>query len=228
MIKRSLWIVLVAAASLAACGKLNLGGGPTPTPSASPSTQPSPGVCGTPDANNPNLVVVAMGSAISPVADPKYGTIGGYSVADLSTGEFPPQAMLVNVTLPTGGVGITPQNVVQFTNVENASSTTINHSAVGFKGDAFPGEPYAFAASAASPTGTAISNSTPWSTGRIAPSVTQQCYSREFTLKPGVYYFGDYDFYNLGTFRDVLVVGTPRPLVIHKNILGPGRNRSQG
>lgn len=228
MTGRSSWVALIAAASLAACARLDLGAGPVPTPTGAPTAQPSPGVCNTPDANNPNLVIVAMGSAISPVASPPYGAIGGYSVADLSTGEFPTQAMLINATLPAGGAAITSQNVIQFTNVENNGTTTINHSAVGFKGDAFPGTPYAFPSPAASPLGTTIASAASWSTGRVAPSVTQQCYSREFSLKPGTYFFGDYDFYNLGTFRDVLVVGTPRPQSHRGKMSRTGRSRAPG
>jgi hypothetical protein len=214
-----MWLLLALFSGLTACGKLNLGGGgPGPSPSSSPTTQPSPGVCETPDAYNPKLVVVAMGNAIAPVSVQKYGTINGYSLANLSTGQFSSVAQLINTTLPSGGVPITSKNVIQFTNVESGSSATINHSAVGFKGDAFPKEPYAFPSPAASPVGTTISNTQLWSTGRISPSTTQQCYSREFTLKAGTYYFGDYDYYNLSGFRDVLIVGTPQPQDIHRKV----------
>jgi hypothetical protein len=50
-----------------------------------------------------------------------------------------------------------------------------------------------------------------WSTGRLASPVSEQCYSQTFTLSPGVYYFGDLDYYNLSNFRDVLIVATPPP-----------------
>jgi hypothetical protein len=207
--KRSLWVALIAAALLSACGKLNLAPGPGPSPSSSPTTQPSPGVCNTPDASNTNLVVVAMGSAISATTAPTYGKIGGYSVANLSTGTFSNQSTVINQTLPSGGKAITSNNVLQFANVESASGSVINHSAVGFKGDAFPAEPYTFPSPAASPVATAVSTSALWSTGRVSPPLYQQCFSQVFSLKPGVYYFGDLGYYNVTTFRDVLIVATP-------------------
>ncbi|HEY2476025.1 MAG TPA: hypothetical protein VGI19_14640, partial [Candidatus Cybelea sp.] len=86
------------------------------------------------------------------------------------------------------------------------------HSAVGIKGNAFPPTPYTFPKPAASPAGTAVSDSSLWSTGRIVAPVSQQCYSQVFTLSPGVYYFGDLDYYNLSNFRDVLIVATPPPM----------------
>jgi hypothetical protein len=52
------------------------------------------------------------------------------------------------------------------------------------------------------PTNTTIGNGF-WSTGRVPPNTTGQCYSQVFTLKTGVYYFGDLDYYNTATsFRD--------------------------
>ncbi|MGA8474902.1 MAG: hypothetical protein WB681_07510 [Candidatus Cybelea sp.] len=56
-----------------------------------------------------------------------------------------------------------------------------------------------------------MSTSKLWSTGRIEAPVSQQCYSQTFTLTPGIYYFGDLDYYNLSNFRDVLIVATPPP-----------------
>ena len=82
---------------------------------------------------------------------------------------------------------------------------------MGFKGDSFPTAPYTFPTAAASPTATAVSTSSLWSTGRIEAPVSQQCYSQTFTLRPGIYYFGDLDYYNLSNFRDVLIVGSPPP-----------------
>jgi hypothetical protein len=209
-----MWLAFAAVAMLAACTKLNLGGGsgpipkPTTAPTATPSTSPSPNVCGTPDAN-PNLVLVAMGNVIGPTpAPPPYGAINGYAVVE--NDQFPGQAMLINQWLNQAGqiVPITSQNVLQFTNVDTAGAS---HSAVGFKGEAFPAVPYAFPQPAASPTGSAVSTKTLWSTGRVAPSVSQQCYSQTFALTPGVYYFGDLDYYNLSNSRDVLIVATPSP-----------------
>jgi hypothetical protein len=211
----SAWTLLCLLALLNGCGKLNLGGsggGPGPSPSPTASASPTPGACATPDIGNSNLVVVAMGSAIG-AASSSFGNIGGYAPADLSTGFVPNQAMLINQTLPTGGTTITSNNVIQFTNLEPPYSN-INHSAVGFTGEAFPDPAtYRFPKAAASPSASVVSSTKLWSTGRIATngSQGQNCYSQEFTLKPGVYYFGDLDYYALTTFRNVLIVATPGP-----------------
>jgi hypothetical protein len=203
------WIVVMVAAGVAACTKLDLGGGgdgpsPTPTPSGAPTA--SPGVCGTP-SSAANLVIVAMGNAIAPTSAPKYGTINGYAVVE--NGSFPAHATLINQWLNDGVISaITSDNVLQFANVDTGSAA---HSAVGFKGSSFPPTPYAFPTAAASPVATAVSTGTLWSTGRISPPIYQQCYSQTFTLKPGIYYFGDLGYYNLSNFRDALIVATPPP-----------------
>jgi hypothetical protein len=199
------WVVFGCIASLVACAKLDLGGdGPIPTPTSSATTSPTPSVCGTP-TSNANLIVVAMGNEIGPSNVPKYGTINGYSVVQGQS--FPLHAGLINQWLNQGVLApITSKNVLQFTNVDNSGAL---HSAVGFKGGSFPPTPYTFPSPAASPTGTAVSNSSLWSTGRVAAPVSQQCYSQTFSLSPGVYYFGDLDYYNLSNFRDVLIVATP-------------------
>ena len=156
---------------------------------------------------NANLVVVAMGNDIGPSSVPKYGTINGYAV--VLGGSFSGHASLINQWLNQGVLSlITSKNVLQFTNVDSGGAL---HSAVGFKGNSFPPVPYTFPTAAASPTATAVSTSSLWSTGRIAASVSQQCYSQTFTLSPGVYYFGDLDYYNLSNFRDVLIVASPPP-----------------
>jgi hypothetical protein len=196
----------MAVATVAACAKLDLGGGdgPVPIPTASPTGSATPGVCGTP-ATNPNLVVVAMGNQISPTTAPKYGTINEYSV--LEGVSFSSRATLISQWLNQGVLAsITSKNVLQFANVDANGAA---HSAVGFKGASFPKVPYTFPSSAASPVATAVSTGTLWSTGRINPPLYQQCYSQTFTLTPGVYYFGDLDYYNLSNFRDVLLVSTP-------------------
>lgn len=218
---RHAWLSLVTVAllgtALSACGKLNLGGG-GPAPSTSPSLSPSPtpGVCQTQSPNG-NLVVVAMSSAISPTTAPTYGAVGGYVAVNLNTRQFPAQAAVISSYVNASGktVPITSQNVLQFANAETLY-TTVNHSAVGFNGEHFPVQPYAFPSAAPKPTASAISATTFWSTGRVAnamASSASSCFSQVFTLKPGVYYFGDFDYYNVTTttFRDVLVVGTPAP-----------------
>jgi len=209
---RRYWIVVAFAASIGACSKLDLGGGtgplPTPTPSETPTSGPTPGACGTPNANA-STVFVAMGNIIGPASMPPYGTINGYSVVE--QGQFPGQAMLINQWMnPVGTVGpITTSNVLQFVNVDG---TDTPHSAVGFKGEAFPRVPYTFPKAAASPTATAVSTTNLWSTGRVAAFLgSVPCYSQTFSLSKGAYYFGDLDYYNLSNFRDVLIVVTPGP-----------------
>lgn len=201
------WLVLSVIAVLAACTKLNLtpSPGPTPPPTPTPTGEPTPSACGTPSANA-STVLVAMSNGIGPTPVPTFGPINGYAVVE--NGIYPGQATLINQWINSVGnvAPITSNNVLQFINVDTAAS----HSAVGFKGEAFPPVPYSFPKAAASPTATAVSTSSLWSTGRIAPqAASQQCYSQTFTLKPGTYYFGDLDSYNLSNFRDVLIVSTP-------------------
>lgn len=216
---RGTWLALILvalfSAALSSCAKLNLtpsGGGGGPTPTASASTSPTPGVCATINPSS-NTVVVAMGSSIAAVGVPTYGPIGGYAVVNLNDGTIPSQATVIKQFVNTLGSPspITSNNVLQFANVEGAYGP--NHSAVGFKGESFPSTPHVFASPLALPIGTAISNSTTWSTGRVAAPFGNygSCLSKSFTLKQGIYYFGDFDFYNLTTFRDVLIVGTPAP-----------------
>lgn len=209
------WIALAMIAGLGACAKLDLGGGngPIPTPSsfptASPTSGPTPGVCGTP-SSSANTVMVAMGSIIGPASIPPYGTINGYAVVE--NGQYPGQAMLINQWLNQAGsvAPITSKNLLQFVNVD---TTYADHSAVGFKGEAFPAVPYTFPKAAASPTAASVSTTSLWSTGRLAPFTgSQPCYSQTFTLSRGIYFFGDLDYYNLSNVRDVLIVVTPPPL----------------
>jgi hypothetical protein len=203
-----LWLLLSTTAVLVACTKLNLTPSPGPTaqpPTATPSTSPTPAACGTP-STSASTVLVAMGNGIGPTPVPTYGPINGYAVVE--NGTYPAQAGLIDQWVNSVGnlAPITSNNVLQFINVDVGA----NHSAVGFKGEAFPPVPYTFPKAAASPTATAVSTTSLWSTGRIAPqSGSQQCYSQAFTLKPGTYYFGDLDSYNLSNFRDVLIVSTP-------------------
>lgn len=216
---RATWLALIlvalSGATLSSCGKLNLspsGGGGGPTPTSSASTSPTPGVCATLNPAS-NTVVVAMSSSIAAVGVPTFGPIGGYSVVNLNDGTFPQQATVIKQFVNANGSPspITSNNVLQFANADSAYGP--NHSAVGFKGDAFPGTPHVFASPLALPVGTAISNNTTWSTGRIAAPFGNytSCLSKSLTLKQGTYFFGDLDFYNITTFRDVLIVGTPAP-----------------
>lgn len=211
------WLILavlaISAAALGSCGKLNLSaGGPGPTATASGTASPTPGACGTLNPSS-NTVVVAMGSSIVAVSVPTFGPIAGYSVVNLNDGSFPSQAQVIKQYVNASGtpVPITNKNVLQFANIEGAYGP--NHSAVGFKGDAFPSQPHTFASVLALPVGTAVTSGTPWSTGRITPPVAAyaSCLSQSFKLTTGTFFFGDFDFYNLTTFRDVLIVSTPLP-----------------
>jgi hypothetical protein len=151
-----------------------------------------------------------MGTIIGPASIPPYGTVNGYAVVE--DGEYPGQAMLINEWLNQAGTvaPITSKNLLQFVNVDSVNS---DHSAVGFKGEAFPPVPFTFPKAAASPAAAAVSTTSLWSTGRIAPFTgSQPCYSQTFTLRRGIYFFGDLDYYNLSNFRDVLIVVTPPPL----------------
>jgi hypothetical protein len=214
------WSLLFAASAavaiLANCSKLDLsssGGGvvPTPTPTGSPS--PSPGPCATMDVNNANLVVVAMAGGISPITVAPYPSVFGYGVSDINL-DVPSQSQLINITAFGGVAPITTQNTIQFFNAETLGSTTL-HSAYGFKGNSFPSQ-YSFPSPAPSPKATTIANNIGWFTGRLATQdgLGDTCFSPEFTLTKGVYYFGDYDAYNSTNFRGILIVSTPGPAAL--------------
>ena len=120
------WSLLVAAslaaALLADCQGLGSATAssvpnPTPTPTGSPTS--SPGPCATMDANNANLVVVAMAGGISPITVPGYPTVFGYGVSDVNL-DLPSQSQLINITAFGGTTPITTQNTVQFFNAEAA------------------------------------------------------------------------------------------------------------
>lgn len=177
---------------------------PTISPSIAPTTLPSAG-CNTTQSSNPNLVLIGIGSEVTEVTNATYGQIAGYAVFDGI--DIPDEAQVISKT--TSGAPITATNTVQFTNIE-LGNDTIYHSAAAFSGQAFPATPYTFPSPAASPTNTVIGSTAQpfWSTGRIPPAQNGDlCYSQEFTLEPGTYYFGDVDYYNTVTsYRDVLVV----------------------
>jgi len=91
-------------------------------------------------------------------------------------------------------------------NADEFAPNIILHSAVGLP-TPLPTPGYVFPAAAASPVGSAISNSGLWSTGRVQPL----CFSQSFSLTAGTYYFGDIDYYGSINMRDVLVVTTSVP-----------------
>jgi hypothetical protein len=215
------WLAMTGAALFAvlvsSCAKGG-GGGIVPTPTPSGSALPSPGACATENPNaGGNLVVIDIGNQILPTMDPNYGAINGYGVDDLEyVGGPPTYSMVLNQWTPLAEATpttspITSNNIVQFTNVDAAAD---NHSAVAFpQASSFPSIPYTFPSAAASPSANTTIGSGTWSTGEI-PSASLsgtyvQCFSQTFTLKPGTYYFGDYDDYNDALMRDVLVVGQP-------------------
>ncbi|MHB8441655.1 MAG: hypothetical protein ACYDBM_06340, partial [Candidatus Tyrphobacter sp.] len=133
---------------------------------------------------------------------PTYGQIAGYALFDGL--DIPDQAQIISANY--SGQPITTANTVQFTNIELGTST-IYHSAVAFSGQRFPATPYIFPSPAASPVGSVIGSAF-WSSGRIPPAQNGLlCFSQEFTLQAGTYYFGDLDYYNtITSYRDVLVV----------------------
>ncbi len=176
---------------------------PTATPSSSASVVPA--TCGTP---LPNSVFIAVGSYIedeSP-ADPTYGTIYGYAIVD-SAGDYPQTS---------SPIVLRPGDVVQFVNVDfpaNGSSQGTSHSAASLQSSSFPAS-YTFPSAAFSPVGSAISNTTDWSTGEIPSYTTPLCYSQPLTVPAsGTYAFGDLDFYNPNSMRDVIVVSATAPQI---------------
>jgi hypothetical protein len=186
------------------------GGGVAPSPSSTPTTTPSPAPCGTMDPTNPNLVLVAMAGGISPNSVGSYPSVFGYGVSD-SSFDIPTQSGLIDITAYQATTPLTTQNVVQFFNGEALSSTTL-HSAYGFKSSGFPNA-YQFPVPVPSPMATTIASGVTWFTGRVATqdATGEPCFSPEFKLSQGTYYFGDYDAYNATGFRGILVVVTPAP-----------------
>lgn len=145
-----------------------------------------------------------MASSFIASVNPQYGPIGGYNVVD-ETGASPPPSTATIINATVAGQPITSANTIQFVNLE-AGGSGIVHSAVGFTGASFPAKPFPFPSPLATPTESSISNSAAWSTGLIGSPVQTVCYSQEFALRAGTYYFGDFNYYNITTFQDVLVV----------------------
>ncbi|MBV8331898.1 MAG: hypothetical protein JO192_04120 [Candidatus Eremiobacteraeota bacterium] len=200
---------ICAVAGCKGLGDITGGGGTLPTPSGSPTATPTVAPCHTLNPGS-NVVVVGISSQITASSTaPPFNSIAGYGLGN-NAGTYSAQSTLIDRT--SAGGPITDTNVVQFTNVEIGSSSTVNHSAVGFPGDAFPSSPYKFPSNAGSPTNDQIGSAF-WSTGRIPPPTgSRLCFSQVFKLKRGSYFFGDLDFYNTATsYRDAIVVGTPGP-----------------
>jgi hypothetical protein len=206
------WVLLGFIAVLAvvpACAKndYSSGGGglPTATPSGSP-TSPPPSACPTENPNTSgNLVIVDETLQAEATSDPTYGSVNGYAVEGSPAGDA--QAAIISEYYPNGSSSptpITPNNIIQFTNVD---SSGVYHSAVSIT-PPWPGTNYQFPTALASPSAnTTIGNGT-WSTGLWPPldANGNQCFSQTFTLKQGVWYFGDYNYYDSALMRDVIVV----------------------
>jgi hypothetical protein len=204
---RALWLAFgLVFGTLAMQGCEKVGGPPvqpTASPTATATSSPAPGACQTPDTGNPNMVLVGIASGFAATTS-TYGNIAGYAVVD-PTGASPPPSSATVIDHTVSGVPIKSTNVIQFANLEPSSSGLI-HSAVGFAGNAFPAKPYAFPSPQPSQIGSAVSTTLAWSTGLLGTPAQDICYSREFTLSPGTYFFGDYNYYNITTFQGVLVV----------------------
>jgi hypothetical protein len=205
------------------------GGAPIPTPTPTGSPTPTPGPCGTPDTTSSNVVYVGMEFDLTPDTVAPYKSVFGYAVSD-NNGDLPAQAGLINIAAFGTSTPITTQNTIQFFNAEPTSTV---HSAYGFAGG-FPPGSFVFPSPIPSPMATTIASGVSWFTGRVpAQDATGNvCFSPEFKLTKGVYYFGDYDNYAHG-FRDVLIVGTPAPgsrVLRHRNTSGlslPLRNTAR-
>lgn len=194
--------IIALALGASACSGANYNVISAATPSATPSPaatgSPLPTACG---PAMPGSILIAVGSYIVPQVppDPTYGTVSGYALSDANG----------NYALVARPIILKPNDVVQFVNVDPAlagGAPGTSHSASGLQAESFP-VPHAFAASAASPAGTSIDNSSAWSTGGLSGISTALCYSQRLQLPTsGAYYFGDFTYYNLTNMRDVIVI----------------------
>lgn len=174
-------------------------GGPSPSPGASGSPLP----CGSPDPNV--FEFIAMTSTATATDDPNYGVINGYT--DQYIDGVP--AQVANV------ITVQSSTLIQFANLEPLpfQPPEIVHSAAALP-TAFPSPSYTFPPSEQMPLGTDISTQ-PWSTGPVGQDLVNFniCYSQTFSLPPGpgVYSFGDLQYFGLSNMRDVLVVSRSAP-----------------
>jgi len=141
-----------------------------------------------------------MTSTATATIDPNYGIIDGYT--DQFVDGFPSQVANV-ITVPSS-------TLIQFANLEPLpiQPPEILHSAAAVP-TAFPSPSYTFPPNEEAPLGTKISTQ-PWSTGPVGQDLVNFniCYSQTFTLPsgPGVYAFGDLQYFGLSNMRDVIVV----------------------
>jgi hypothetical protein len=185
-------VVLAAASTLAAtggCANLKYGSAAVVTPTPAVTSTPTSGPCNATPTVGAQLI--AISPLITPTSDPTYGVVAGYG---LST-----NGNVSNVAAP---IVVSPSATIQFFD-NDVSNSQLHYSAAGIPNvSAFPSPSFTFPPAATAATGTVINATTTWSTGLLSG----QCYSQAFTIKaPGVYYFGDVNYYALGNLRDVIV-----------------------
>lgn len=198
---RRMLIVALVAGSACAGGCYHIkGGGPVTPPTGftfipgSPTPTPS-GNCQSLDSTH-TTILVEVAPDINPTTVPTYGTIFAYAPA-------PPSG----ITLTSAVVKATTADVVQFWNISNSGE----YSAVGLGSSGFPPVHHTFPSGTQNPVGSVIGSNT-WSTGRLGINATTGCFSQDFTLSAGTWYFGDFDYYNSSNNRDVMIVsGAARP-----------------
>lgn len=192
-------LALVLGASFLAAGgcaaNLKSGSSVPTVPTAAPSATASTAACT--QTASANVQIVAISPLVTPTTDPTYGVIAGYGLVASGNSN--------NVAAP---VLVTTTQSIQFFN-NDESGSQLRYSAVGIPAvTSFPAPTYTFPPSTIVPLGTQINRTTAWSTGLLGG----QCYSQAFTIAaPGVYYFGDYNYYGLANLRDVIVASTPTP-----------------
>ena len=155
-----------------------------------------------------------MTSTATATADPTYGIIDGFT--DQYDAFGAPSQVANVVTLP-------PSTLLQFVNLEPLPNEPpeILHSGAALP-TAFPSPSFTFPPSEQVALGTQVSTQ-PWSTGPVGQVLgsSEICYSQTFTLPagPGVFAFGDLQYFGLSNMRDVIVVsgsarmyGQVRPL----------------
>lgn len=139
-----------------------------------------------------------MTSTATAIVDPTYGIIDGYT--DQFPNGFPAEQANV-IRVPSSAS-------IQFVNLEPLPTfpPEIFHSAAALP-TAFPSPSFTFPPQEESALGTEISMQ-PWSTGAIGQLPNAICYSQTLTLPPGpgVYPFGDLQYFALSNMRDVIVV----------------------
>lgn len=177
-------------------------GSPSPGVTPSPGMSSSPAPCGTPNTQQGVSEFIAMTSTASATDDPTYGVIDGFT--DQYDGLGAPSQVANVITLP-------PSTLLQFVNLEPLPNEPpeIFHSAAALP-TAFPSPSFTFPPNEQGALGTEVSTQ-PWSTGPVGQVIGSPqtiCYSQTFELPsgPGVFAFGDLQYFGLSNMRDVIVV----------------------